>query len=577
VRLLPTPRWASRSPISSPADNHVDNATFAPPAAPSSPPTSSLYQAAPRTEQLPGTHQPARASAPRSATSRTTAALLLVAFAAALVNRIAFIAILALAGLRLAWPLLAKLTHPPDDQRANALARPATVGELHDRARDAGGGAYLAHSANGEWIAAPPEVAGLVLAGPRAGKTSCVVIPALVAHSGPALCTSTKPELLHATIAARQALGHAWHFNLTDAATPAGTTPLHWSPLTRARDWQGAQLVADAMTGVAQTDRDAAHWSERAAALLAATFHAAATGGLSITEVSSWILRHDLEPPLAELDPASIAADVLAGIKQTADRERSGIFSTAARVLRAYRSPTALTLSSEPNFNPHAFASSRDAIYIACPAHEQELLAPLVVGLLTDIRHAVYAAAWNDHRAPWPPVLFLLDECANVAPIPDLPAMLSEAGGQGLQAICVFQDISQVRRRWPREANGFMSLFGAKVILAGVADPKTLEQLSLLAGDWDRPVQTRSEQRPASLFGPLGQHTKTDSWTTRRERIIPPDRIAQLKRGEALVMIGPRWELVPTLPYHQHPLFAQLTRPPASPAAPATALLEPTS
>ncbi len=24
-------------------------------------------------------------------------------------------------------------------------------------------------------------------------------------------------------------------------------------------------------------------------------------------------------------------------------------------------------------------------------------------------------------------------------------------------------------------------------------------------------------------------------------------------------MIGPRWELVPTLPYHQHPTFAPIT------------------
>jgi len=137
--------------------------------------------------------------------------------------------------------------------------------------------------------------------------------------------------------------------------------------------------------------------------------------------------------------------------------------------------------------------------------------------------------------------------------------MLSEAGGQGLQVICVFQDISQVRRRWPREADGFMSLFGARIILSGVADPKTLDQLSLLAGDWDRPVQTLSEQHGAGLLANPNQHTRSESWTTRRERIIPPDRIAQIDRGEALVMIGPRWELVPTLPYHQHPTFAPIT------------------
>ncbi len=32
--------------------------------------------------------------------------------------------------------------------------------------------------------------------------------------------------------------------------------------------------------------------------------------------------------------------------------------------------------------------------------------------------------------------------------------------------------------------------------------------------------------------------------------------VVLLSRGEALVMIGPRWALVPTLPYHQHPTFA---------------------
>jgi TraM recognition site of TraD and TraG len=93
------------------------------------------------------------------------------------------------------------------------------------------------------------------------------------------------------------------------------------------------------------------------------------------------------------------------------------------------RAPTRHAASAA-HFDRTAFVSSHDTIYIAAQAHEQQLLAPLVVGLLTDIRHAVYQATWHGHQAPWPPVLFLLDECANVAPIPDLPAMLSEAGGQ---------------------------------------------------------------------------------------------------------------------------------------------------
>jgi len=78
-------------------------------------------------------------------------------------------------------------------------------------------------------------------------------------------------------------------------------------------------------------------------------------------------------------------------------------------------------------------------------------------------------------------------------------------------------------------------------------------------------VQTLSEQRPAGLLG-AGQRSKSESWSTRRERVLPPDRIAQLHRGEALVMIGAQWQLHPTSPYHQHPAFAQLANPAPGPA-----------
>ncbi len=212
---------------------------------------------------------------------------------------------------------------------APALA-PATVPELHQRALSAGGGAYLATGEQGQWIAAPPQSAVLVLAGPRAGKTSCVVIPALIAHPGPAVATSTKPEVLNSTLTGRRALGQAWFFDLQGHGAPPGTVPLRWSPVSRAGDWQQAQLVAEAMTGSTDVEHDAAHWRERARALIACCLHAAARSGQGMRELSGWVLRQDADSPMAELEPDSIAA----------------------RVLRAYRSPVALAASTEPNFHP---------------------------------------------------------------------------------------------------------------------------------------------------------------------------------------------------------------------------------
>ena len=372
--------------------------------------------------------------------------------------------------------------------------------ELRALAMEAGGGAYLASGKSGALVWAPREAAVLVLAGPRAGKTTCVVIPALLAHPGAAVATSTKPEVLRATLPIRRQLGQPWFFDLDGSGTPDGTVELRWSPVRQADDWQRAQLVAEAMTGAADIGSDSAHWTERAGALIASCLHAAARSRQGIREVLGWVLRHDTDGPLAELEPGSLAHDVLSGITRTADKERASIFSTAARVLRAYRSEVALTASEQPNFNPDTFVASTDTVYIAAAAHQQQLLAPLVVGLISELRDAAY----RRHAQLGPgdlPLLLLLDECANIAPVPGLPAMLSEGGGQGVQTLVVLQDMSQARRRWPREADGMLSLFGAKVVMSGVADVQTLEQLSLICGDWDRPVQTVTEQHSPIFSG----------------------------------------------------------------------------
>ena len=78
------------------------------------------------------------------------------------------------------------------------------------------------------------------------------------------------------------------------------------------------------------------------------------------------------------------------------------------------------------------------------------------------------------------PVVLALDEVANIAPIPDLPAMVSEGGGQGLLTLACLQDLSQARGRWGSAAEGFLSLFGTTVVLPGIGDVRTLEALSAL-------------------------------------------------------------------------------------------------
>ena len=154
----------------------------------------------------------------------------------------------------------------------------------------AGGGVWLGAGEDGQWKFARPERAVLLLGPPRSGKTSGVIIPAVLAHAGPAIVTSTKPDVARATARARARDGRVWMFDPTGASRPpAGLEQLRWSPVTSALTWDGAVVIARAMTvsvGVGTADRS--HWSNRAQALLAPLLHAAAVHGKEMKTVVDW-------------------------------------------------------------------------------------------------------------------------------------------------------------------------------------------------------------------------------------------------------------------------------------------------
>lgn len=390
-------------------------------------------------------------------------------------------------------------------------------------------GLYLGMGTKGP-VHSTPERHVLVLGPPRSGKTSRLVVPALLDHRGPAVVTSTKTDVLHATIDARSRLGHCWYWD------PSGTTvvpdhaePLLWSPVIGCDLWDSAVSRAHTLAAAARPDETAhnPHWIERAQALLAPLLHATAISDGDLAVLLSWLHRRELIVPVSILEEcgARRAADLLQGIAHTESRELSGIFSTADSILGAYRSDAALNSTRDPTFDPDYFVTTTDTVYLVSPAATQSLHAPLVVALLDHIRTATYR--WK----PSPAMLFALDELANIAPLPDLPATLAEGGSQGLVVMACLQDLSQARGRWDKAADGFLTLFTHKLVLPGIADTNTLQAISTLAGEGD--VQTLSYSATNTLI-PRGSTT----WSTRRLPRLAPDAIAKGAPGIAVLISG---------------------------------------
>jgi type IV secretion system protein VirD4 len=384
----------------------------------------------------------------------------------------------------------------------------------------------------GRPIYAGTQHAVLVIGPPRSGKTLGIVAPTVTTAVGAVVVTSTKADILQLTGHDRWNKGRCWYFDPSGTTTaPEWTTPLRWTPLGGCRDWATAVTRAHALVGAATPTSaamvDGGHWNERAEALLAPLLHAAAVLDLDMATVLRWVLTRTTTEALQALRAvrSELAAQTLTGVAETDERERSGIFSTTARVLAAYRHPHTLAAASHPNFDPDLFVHSTDTVYLVAPAAHQAVLAPIIVCLLDHIRHATYTRHATTIGRPLAPVIFALDEVANIAPLPDLPSIVAEGGSQGLVTLACLQDLNQARTRWGPAADGFLTLFAAKVALGGIADQSTLTAFSYLAGTHDVTYRTRSHSG--------GKHGWSQSIQQRPR--IPPEQINTMPPGTGLL------------------------------------------
>jgi type IV secretion system protein VirD4 len=419
---------------------------------------------------------------------------------------------------------------------------PAMTGlDARDRGHD-GHNIYLGTGESG-WSWAGPQRSTLVLGPSRSGKTSSLVIPNILLAEGPVVSTSTKRDVMAATASARTRQGWAFLFDPSgEIECPAHVQRVGWSPLTTAIRWDAAVQTSDAMVsaaraggvGIARSPGEQ-HWTERASALLSPLLHAAAIESLPMRTVVRWIDRHDGATPLQILSRAvgddATATDLLSGIVGTDAREQSGIWSTASGVLAAYRSESALQSTELPPLDVAEFCRGANTMYICSAGRRQEQFAPLVVAALGDVRDATYEREQSGERLP--PTLLALDEVANIAPIPDLPTLLSEGAGQGLLVMACLQDLSQARGRWGSAADGFLTLFGTTVVFPGIADVGTRRDLSARAGDHESATTTLGHS-----VGERGRNRPSSSVSTVRVPRLPVDVIARGTTGCALVL-GP--------------------------------------
>ena len=391
----------------------------------------------------------------------------------------------------------------------------------------------LGHGAGGGLLAAERRASVLVLGPSQSGKTTGLAIPAILEWRGPVVATSVKADLVHHTLATRAQQGVASVYDPTGAT---GHPRAGWSPLAACSTWQGARRIAAWLCGAARTSgggvSDEEFWYAAAGKLLGPYLLAAATAERDMGQVVRWIDRQEETEVEGILDRAGHDDALVSATAswQRDERTRSSVFTTAEMVLEAYADPSILSSAERSDIDAHRLVAGGSAtVYICAPSFEQERLRPVFATLLQSIMTAAYEEALRRGQPLDPPLLVVLDEAANIAPLRDLDTIASTAAGHGIQLMTVWQDLAQLRSRYGERASTVVNNHRARIILSGIADPATLEYASRLIGDTD----TRDH---SVTTDPTGGRSTTRS---QRERRLAPDaELRKIRPGEGVLVYG---------------------------------------
>ncbi|MHB8379347.1 MAG: type IV secretory system conjugative DNA transfer family protein [Acidimicrobiales bacterium] len=312
---------------------------------------------------------------------------------------------------------------------------------------------YWQGISGGPYVTMAPRSSLLIVGPTQAGKTSSLVVPAILRWRDALVVTSVKNDVVDTTLEWRRSLGDV------QVLEPGRDDGLTWDPMEGVTTLRGATRVARDLT-VSPSDRgDTEFWNALATKLVAGLMILAIERSLSIFDVATMVERHDASSWLSEGDtsPASEAVrNFLCHDPKTLD----GVFTTAETMLMPWR-------FRQPVARVRRTVAGANTLYLCSPRGEQRHYEPLFRGALRMVleeqqRHVDDGTSRR--------VLMVLDEAATVASLEELDQLAATVSGLNVTLVTVIQDFAQLVARWGPRAATIVNNHTTRVVLGGLAD-----------------------------------------------------------------------------------------------------------
>ncbi|MFD9850522.1 type IV secretory system conjugative DNA transfer family protein [Streptomyces parvus] len=385
---------------------------------------------------------------------------------------------------------------------------------------------------------------------PRSGKTSALAIPRTLDAVGWCVTTSRRADVWQATAASRAKRGPVYVFDPQSIAYH----PQEWfiDLLGDIRTVEDAARLASHFVVTVANENQRDLWGPAAVELLSELMLAAALDRRDLNAVYEWVVDTGTGQPadILERHPefASMARSYRAR-QGDPEETRGGVYATARIAVSCLRDPRITRWVTRPakpmqRLDLRQFVRGTGTLYLMSNKGPGSA-APLVAAL-TDatIREGVRAAEAAGGRLD-PGGTYVLDEAANICPIPNLPDLYSYLGGLGLNMLTIIQSLKQGESVWGQ--TGMAALLGAstvKIIGAGIDDVTHAGDVARLVGEHDVMTTTTSY---------AADGTVSRSVSPREKQIMTAAEIRAMRKGTALILAtGTPVAQIDLAPYYTH-------------------------
>ncbi|MCQ4046013.1 type IV secretory system conjugative DNA transfer family protein [Streptantibioticus rubrisoli] len=300
----------------------------------------------------------------------------------------------------------------------------------------------------------------VLFANPRGSdKGKRIIYPTVLDAEGPVIVTCADAQTWQQTVSVRAKLGPVHLFDPEHLVDAPGR--LRWAPHHGCQDPAVAASRARALLAPLRTHDVTAN--DAAVTLLRCWLHAAAIDSQPFRQLHRWASGSGAADPVRILRTARDAASGWSGELEAtlhAHPERrdtaQGLIQHALSGLNSIHIRDACNPGRADGLDLESFVNERGTLYVVGEPREDPRAHPGAMPLLTAlvssvVEHGRRMAAGSSPGRLDPPMTFVLDDIATLAPIPELPALMSEGPTAGIPVLAVLRSEEQARHRWPRQ------------------------------------------------------------------------------------------------------------------------------